>query len=90
MFCGVVRAQPSQPDKIRQQISKIGVQGNITVYMPSGQEFYGSVSRIDADDFSVDEVDQRREVTLRYGDVKNVRSGYPRRSASHAHAPRPS
>jgi hypothetical protein len=44
--------------------------------MPSGQEYYGSVSRIGADDFSVDEVDQGREVTLRYGDVKKVRSGY--------------
>ena len=75
MFYGAVIAQLSQPDKIRQLISKIGVQGNITVYMPGGQEFYGSVSRMGADDFSVDEVDQRREVRLRYGDVKNVRSG---------------
>ena len=52
---GVVFAQPAQTDKVRQQISKIGLQGNITVYMPDGQEFYGSVSRIGADDFSVDE-----------------------------------
>ena len=73
---GVAIAQPAQPDKIRQQISKIGVQGHITVYMTNGQEFYGSVSRIGADDFSVDEVDQRREVTLRYNDVKKVRGGY--------------
>ena len=29
-----------------------------------------------ADDFSVDQVDQRREVALRYSDVKKVRSGY--------------
>jgi len=50
-----VFAQPAQTDKVRQQISKIGLQGNITVYMPDGQEFYGSVSRIGADDFSVDE-----------------------------------
>ena len=76
MVCGVVIAQPAQTDKIRQQISKIGIQGNITVYVSNGQEFYGSVSRIGTDDFSVDEVDQRREVRLRYDDVKKVRGGY--------------
>jgi hypothetical protein len=31
MVCGVVIAQPAQTDKMRQQISKIGIQGNIAV-----------------------------------------------------------
>jgi hypothetical protein len=73
---GALVAQTSQAADIRQQVDKIGLQGNITVYMPNGQEYYGSVSRIGAEDFSVDEVDQRREVPLRYSEVKKVRSGY--------------
>ena len=76
LACGGLLARTSPEAKVRNDIDKIGLQGNITVYMPTGQEYYGSVSRIGASDFSVDEVDQRREVTLRYGEVKNVRSGY--------------
>ena len=76
LACGAVVAQLAPADKVRQDVGKIRLQGNITVYMPSGQEYYGSVSRIGADDFSVDDVDQRREITLRYVEVKKVRSGY--------------
>jgi hypothetical protein len=65
-----------QADKIHQQVDKIGVLGNITVSMVGGVEYYGSVNRIGADDFSVNEVDQRREITLRYSEVKRVRAGY--------------
>jgi hypothetical protein len=74
--CGGVLAQNSPEAKARENVSKIGLHGDITVYMPDGQEYYGAVSRIGTDDFSVDEVDQRREVTLKYSDVKKVRSGY--------------
>jgi hypothetical protein len=71
-----VAAQNSPAEKARREVGRIGLQGNITVYMPNGQEYYGSVSRIGADDFSVDEVDQRREVSLRYDAVKKIRRGY--------------
>ena len=74
--CGGLLGQTSPEAKARKDVGKIGLQGNITVYMPNGQEYYGSVSRIGADDFSVDEVDQHREIALRYGEVKKVRSGY--------------
>ncbi len=73
---GASFAQASQAAKIQQQIRKIGLQGNITVYMPDGQEYYGSIGRIGTDDFAVHEVDLKREVTLRYVEVKKVRSGY--------------
>jgi hypothetical protein len=76
LACGSLAGQISPAEKARQDVGKIGLQGNITVYMPNGQEYYGSVSRIGADDFSVDEVDQHREIALRYGEVKKVRSGY--------------
>ena len=65
-----------QADKIRQQVDKIGLLGNITVSATGGAEYYGSVNRIGADDFSINEVDQRREITLRYNEVKRVRPGY--------------
>jgi len=41
-----------------------------------GAEYYGSVGRIGADDFTINEVDQRREITLRYNEVTNVRADY--------------
>ena len=65
-----------QADKIHSQVDKIGVLGNVTVTTATGVEYYGSVNRIGADDFSINEVDQRREITLRYGEVKRVRAGY--------------
>ena len=76
LFGSVSFAQTSQAANIQQQVRKIGLQGNITVYMPDGQEYYGSIGRIGADEFAVNEVDLHREVTLRYVEVKKVRSGY--------------
>ena len=73
---GAAPGQTPQTDKIRQQVGKIGVLGNLTVSMIGGTDYYGSVSRIDTDDFSINEVDQRREVTVRYSEVKKVRVDY--------------
>ena len=50
--------------------------GNITVDVKGSPEYYGSVSRIGADDFSLNEIDQRREITLGYSEVKGVRADY--------------
>jgi len=74
--CGGMLGQTSPEAKVRRDVGKIGLQGNITVYLRNGQEYYGSISRIGPDDFLVDEVDQRRQVTVRYSEVKYVRSGY--------------
>ena len=68
--------QPRQADKIHRQVDKIEVLGNITVSTAGGQEYYGSVSRIGANDFSINEVDQRREITFRYSEVRRVRAAY--------------
>lgn len=76
LSAGAAAGQTAQADKIRQQVGKIGVLGKITVDVKGGAEYYGSVSRIGADDFSVNEVDQRREITLRYSEVKKVRADY--------------
>lgn len=76
LAAGAASGQTPQADKIRQQVGKIGVLGNITVNVRGGPEYYGSVSRIGSDDFSINEVDQRREITLRYSEVKRVRADY--------------
>lgn len=76
LVTGTAPGQTTRGDKIRQQVGKIGVLGNITVSMIGGADYYGSVSRIGATDFAINEVDQRREVTLRYSEVKKVRADY--------------
>lgn len=68
--------QTPQANNIHQQVGRIGVLGKITVRTKSGPEYYGSVSRIGSDDFAVNEVDQLREITLRYSEVNRVRAGY--------------
>ena len=73
---GAASGQTPQDDKIRQQVGKIGVLGNITVSVIKGPEYYGSVSRIGADDFAINDVDQRREIILRYSEVRRVRADY--------------
>lgn len=73
---GTAPGQTPRADKIRQQVGKIGVLGKITVSVINGPEYYGSVSRIGADDFAINKVDQRREITLRYSEVKRVRTDY--------------
>ncbi len=76
LFAGAAVGQGAQAAKIRQQVGKIGVLGNVTVSIVNGPEYYGSISRIGADDFSINEVDQRREIVVRYSEVRRVREGY--------------
>jgi hypothetical protein len=73
---GAITGQTTQAGKIREQVGKIGVLGNITVDVSGGPVYYGSVSRIGADDFSINEVDQRREIALSYSDVKRIHADY--------------
>ena len=76
LFAGAAAGQGAQAAKIRQQVGKIGVLGNVAVSIVNGPEYYGSISRIGADDFSINEVDQRREIVIRYSEVRSVREGY--------------
>jgi hypothetical protein len=69
-------AQTPQAEKIRQQVGKIGNLSNVTVTMRDGREYYGLIAQVGQEDFSVNEVDLNREITLRYQDVKKVREGY--------------
>jgi hypothetical protein len=76
LFAGAAVGQGPQAAKIRQQVGKIGVLGNITVSIANGPEYYGSIGRIGADDFSINEVDEHREIMIRYNEVRKVREGY--------------
>jgi hypothetical protein len=69
-------AQPSPAEKIRQQVGKIGNLNNVTISMRDGHEYYGLITQVGQAEFSVNEVDLNREITLRYQDVKKVREGY--------------
>ena len=73
---GSATAQSSNAESIKSQVAKIGVMGTITVFMPGGGEYYGNIRQVNANDFTVNEVDLHREVTLRYADVKKIRRGY--------------
>ena len=63
-------------EKIRRAVQKIGLGQTITVVIEGGDDLHGSVTYIGEHDFDISEVDRRRLVTVRYGDVKKVRSGY--------------
>ena len=65
-------------EKIRRAVQKIGLSQTITVIIEDGDDLHGSVTYIGERDFDISEVDQRKLVTVRYGDVKKVRSGYGR------------
>jgi len=76
LLSGAAWGQTAQSDKIRQRVGRIGVLGNVTVSMNGGPRIHGSISRIGADDFAVNEIDQRREITIRYVEVRGIREGY--------------
>ena len=78
LLIGSASAQTPPADRIRQDVGKIGVLGEITVYVKDGREFYGSVGRIGPDDFTVADVDQKRDVTLRFDEVRKIAKGYGR------------
>lgn len=63
-------------EKIRRAVQKIGLSQTVTVVIEGGDDLHGSVTYIGEHDFDISEVDQRRLVTVRYRDVKKVRSGY--------------
>src|ERR1035437_3101491 len=89
LFASSAAGQNPQTDKIRQQVGRVGVLGNVTVSLIGGPEYYGSVSRIGAEDFSINEVDQRREIAIRYADVGRVRQGYGTTRNIRGHGIRP-
>lgn len=62
-------------EKIKKKVEKIGVGEKITVVKLNGQDFYGSVSSIEADDFQIVDVDTKQIHQFKYSEVKKIHPG---------------
>ena len=69
-------ADDKRLEKIRRTVRKIGVGGKITLFLANGDELHGAVSRISDNDIDLAETDLRQLITIRYDNIKKVRSGY--------------
>lgn len=65
-----------QAEEVKKQVEKIGSAKALTVILPSRDEYYGTISKIDATEFAISEVDLKQIITLKYDEVKKVRKGY--------------
>jgi hypothetical protein len=68
--------QQDSVDKIKLDVAKIGLGNKITVIRLDGREVYGSIRRIDATGFQIEEADQRFTVDFKYDELQGVRKGY--------------
>ena len=78
-FCQLPQNIPSQVQKVKDQVQKIGVAEDVTVILLTGEEYYGSITDIELDRFEFIEVDLKQRMAFDYKDVKKVRKGYGRR-----------
>ena len=74
LLAGILLAQNAA--QVREKLGKIGVFNDVTVILPDGTEYYGAVRRIGEEDFTINEVDRKQVITLRFDAVKSVRAGY--------------
>ncbi len=69
-------ASPSQIQRVKDQVQKIGAAEDVTVILFSGMEYYGAISKIESDSFEIAEVDLKQYVTIAYADVRKVETEY--------------
>ncbi len=62
-------------EKIKKKVENIGVGEKITVVKLNGQDFYGSVSNIEADGFQIVDVDTKQTRDFKYSEVKKIHPG---------------
>src|SRR5262245_65206649 len=75
-FCRSPLNIPSQVQKVKDQVQKIGIGEDVTVILLTGKEYYGSITEIEPDSFKIAEVDLKQKMAFDYKDVKKVRKGY--------------
>jgi hypothetical protein len=75
-FCRSPQNTPSQVQKVKDQVQKIGVAEDVTVILLTGKEYYGSITDIEPDRLEIAEVDLKQRMAFDYKDVKKVRKGY--------------
>lgn len=75
-FCQSPQNIPSQVQKVKDQVQKLGITKRATVILLTGKEYYGAISKIEPDSFEIAEVDLKQKLSFDYKDVKKVRKGY--------------
>jgi hypothetical protein len=66
----------AKAQEIKNQITKIGLGGDITIIGNNRREFYGSLLEIKDESVSINEIDQKAIVEIKYRDIKKVRKDY--------------
>src|SRR5438552_2842521 len=66
----------AETQKIKDQIVKIGTGSEITIVRRDGQEFYGSIEKIDTDSVILRDADLKANVEIIYQQIKKVSKGY--------------
>jgi hypothetical protein len=79
-FCQAPQHIPSQVQKVKDRVQKLGIAEDVTVILLGGREYYGAISKMGPDSFEIAEVDLKQRMTFNYKDVKKVRKGYGRQS----------
>ncbi len=64
--------------RVKTEVDALPIGGKLTVIMLDGTEYHGNLRSIEADSFSIREVDLKSVLTLRYEEVKRVRKDYGR------------
>jgi hypothetical protein len=75
-FCQSSQNVPSQVQKVKDQVQKVGILEDVTVILLTGKEYYGAISKIEPDSFEIAEVDLKQKMAFDYKDVMKVRKGY--------------
>ena len=75
-FCQSPQNIPSQVQKVKDQVQKLGIAEDATVILLTGKEYYGAISKIETDSFEIAEVDLKHRMAFDYKEVKKVRKGY--------------
>ena len=76
-------------EEIRAKVLQLGTSTRITVKMKSRQEYYGTVTRVKPDFFEMEEIDQKRILTIKYSDVQKVHEWYGAKNAFAGRRTRP-
>ena len=69
-------APSSDAEKIKAKVTKIGIGNEVTVIVLNRDEYHGSISSVDSNSFTIDEVDLKQPIVMKYAEVKKVQTGY--------------
>jgi hypothetical protein len=78
LIAGLLSPQGPDPlaEKIRRDVEKIGIGGEITVIFKDDSENYGTITAIEQDKFSIAEVDLKKPIDVGFDELKKVRKNF--------------